>query len=122
MITDERGCTENCAASHLGREMEKTRIIIDTDIGDDVDDALALLQESIDKLEEAAVKPDAYEDDKDGNSGSNNGSDPDAGKNTGRETDANALNTGDNTDFSIWFILAVMSSMAVMTIRRKRST
>ena len=88
----------------------------------DVDDALALLQESIDKLEEAAVKPDAYEDDKDGNSGSNNGSDPDAGKNTGRETDANALNTGDNTDFSIWFILAVMSSMAVMTIRRKRST
>ena len=28
MITDERGCTENCAASHLGREMEKTRIII----------------------------------------------------------------------------------------------
>ena len=88
----------------------------------DVDDALALLQESIDKLEEAAVKPDAYEDDKDGNSGSNNGSDPDAGKNTGRETDANALNTGDNTDFSIWFILAVMSSMAVMTIRRKSST
>ena len=42
MITDERGCTENCAASHLGREMEKTRIIIDTDIGDDVDDALAI--------------------------------------------------------------------------------
>ena len=115
------------SAEAVRKSLEAAKAVLNNEQAtqEEVDAAISALQDSIDKLENLPENPESDKDEDKGNTNTNTNNSEDTSQgnsqNDENKDQTKAVRTGDLTDFTVWIVLMLCSSMGVLVIRKKRN-